>query len=314
MNYHMVFPSELGKVAVLYGGDSAEREVSLQSGKAVYDALISRGVNAHLVDTQNHDAVLSLKVNGFDRAFVMLHGRGGEDGQIQGVLEWIGLPYTGSGILPCAVAMDKTVTKKLWLSYGLPVLKDKIVSIGENYAALCKALDTTIFAIKPALEGSSVGISRVSNQAELDLALEKAGAAKQKVMAEPWVVGRELTCAVLDGKMLPSIEIVASEHHVFYDYDAKYLADDTRYLCPAPISADLEEELKMLTAKAFAVLGCQGWGRVDYILDANERPWLLEINLAPGMTSHSLVPQAAAQAGISFADVVMTVLAQTLVK
>ncbi|SUO97233.1 D-alanine--D-alanine ligase [Suttonella ornithocola] len=307
-------PSMFGKVAVLYGGDSAEREVSLQSGVAVHQALLSRQVDAHLVDTRDHEAVLSLKKNGFSRAFVMLHGRGGEDGQIQGVLEWLGLPYTGSGIMACAIAMDKVMTKQVWAANGLPVLKDQLVTAQTQYDDLVEALGSDILAIKPSLEGSSVGISRVTDEASFKEALLKAGVDKQAVMAEPWITGRELTCGIVCDKLLPSIEIIASSDHSFYDYEAKYLADDTRYLCPAPISETLEKQLQEMTEKAFRVLGCSGWGRVDYLLDQNNRLWLLEINLSPGMTSHSLIPQAAAKAGMSFSDAVISVLSTTYKK
>lgn len=303
--------SMFGKVAVLYGGDSAEREVSLQSGAAVHQALLSRNVDAHLVDTRDHEAVLSLKKKGFSRAFVMLHGRGGEDGQIQGVLEWLGLPYTGSGIMACAIAMDKVMTKQVWAANGLPVLKDQLVTAQTQYDDLVEALGSDILAIKPSLEGSSVGISRVTDEVSFKEALLKAGVDKQAVMAEPWITGRELTCGIVCDKLLPSIEIIASSNHSFYDYDAKYLAEDTRYLCPAPISTELEQQLQEMTEKAFRVLDCSGWGRVDYLLDQNNRLWLLEINLSPGMTSHSLIPQAAAKAGMSFADVVILVLSTT---
>lgn len=301
-----------GKTAVLYGGDSAEREVSLNSGQAVYEALLSKGVDAHLVDTRHHQAVLNLKNDGFQRAFVMLHGRGGEDGQIQGVLEWLGMPYTGSGILACAVAMDKMMTKQVWAQAGLPVLKDCAVGLSTSYDELVRKLETTKFAVKPALEGSSVGISQVSNANDFAKAKQVAQVGQQKVMAEPWVNGREITCAIVDNEVLPAIEIIASTNHAFYDYEAKYLANDTRYLCPAPLSEALATELVALTQKAFTVLGARGWGRVDFMLDSDNRPWLLEINLAPGMTSHSLVPQAAKAVGMSFADLVYRVLALTV--
>lgn len=303
---------KFGKVAVLYGGDSAEREVSLMSGQAVFEALQGAGVDAYLVDTQDRQAVLNLKADGFDRAFVMLHGRGGEDGQIQGVLQWLGIPYTGSGIMACAIAMDKIMTKQVWASYGLPVLKDRVLQGDESYEEVCALLKADDFAVKPALEGSSVGISRVRSAAEWQAALQAAKAGQQKVMVEPWVQGRELTCAVVDGQALPVIEIVASDSHAFYDFHAKYYADDTRYLCPAPLAAEVAANLAALTEKAFRVIDARGWGRVDIMLDEQNRPWLLEINLAPGMTSHSLVPQAAAQAGMSFTALVLRVLAQTL--
>lgn len=301
-----------GKVAVLYGGESAEREVSLVSGQAVYEALCRLGVDAHLVDTKNHQLVLNLRKDGFDRAFVMLHGRGGEDGQIQAVLQWLGIPYTGSGVMACALAMDKIMTKQVWASYGLPVLKDYVLQGNETYQEVCELLKATEIAVKPALEGSSVGVSCVSNEAQWQLALQKAKVGQQKVMVEPWVQGRELTCAIVDGQVLPAIEIIASKAHQFYDFHAKYQAEDTSYLCPAPLDEALAAEIAQLTAKAFAVLDAHGWGRVDFMLDQHQRPWLLEINLAPGMTSHSLVPQAAATVGMDFDTLVLRVLTQSL--
>ena len=303
---------QFGKVAVLYGGDSAEREVSLISGQAVYEALCRQGIDAHLVDSRDRQVVLNLGNQGFDRAFVMLHGRGGEDGQIQGVLQWLGIPYTGSGGMACALAMDKIMTKQVWASYGLPVLKDYVLQGNESYDEVCALLKVRDFAVKPALEGSSVGISRVRNAGEWQAALSHAKVGEQKVMVEPWVEGRELTCAVVDNQVLPLIEIITGKTHDFYDFHAKYQAEDTYYLCPAPLDADLSAEIAALTAKAFAVLDARAWGRVDIMLDQENRPWLLEINLAPGMTSHSLVPQAAAQAGMDFDALVLRVLTQTL--
>ncbi|MDO5090042.1 MAG: D-alanine--D-alanine ligase [Cardiobacteriaceae bacterium] len=303
---------DFGKVAVLYGGDSAEREVSLQSGAAVYQALKNGGVDAHLVDTQNRERVLALKSEGYERAFVMLHGRGGEDGQMQAILDWQGIPYTGSGVLACALAMDKVLTKKLWQACGLPVKKDVVVEPGMDYAQLARELDAARLAIKPALEGSSVGVSAVSNEAEFQAAIVKAGGFAEKIMAEPWVEGRELTYAIVGDLSLPGIEIAASDAHLFYDYEAKYLAEDTRYLCPPPIDDALEEDLRQLAREAFAVLGGRGWGRVDMMLDHDNRPWLLEVNMAPGMTSHSLVPMAAQSAGWSFDKLALFILQETL--
>lgn len=304
---------KFGKVAVLYGGESSEREVSLASGQAVYDALISRGVDAHLVDTKDHQAVLNLKANGFARAFVMLHGIGGEDGQIQAVLNWLGMPYTGSKVTACAVGMDKILTKRVWQACGLPVLGDCILQEGQSYGDLCTELNATQFAVKPTDDGSSVGISCVASQAELDAA-RKAMKPGVTMMVEPWVEGRELTYGVVGEEVLPGIEIIPSDKHAFYDYQAKYQAEDTRYLCPPAISDALNQTIEKMTLKAFKTIGARGWGRVDFMIDKENRPWLLEINLAPGMTSHSLVPQAAKKAGKSFADIVLTILEQTLVE
>lgn len=300
-----------GKVAVLYGGDSAEREVSLQSGQAVYQALKNSDVDAHLVDTRERERVLRLREEGFARAFVMLHGRGGEDGQMQAILDWQGIPYTGSGVLACALAMDKVLTKKLWQACGFPVKPDVVLEAGSDYESVCRALGATVLAVKPALEGSSVGVSRVDSAESFVQAIEKAGGAAEKIMAEPWVVGRELTYGIVGEHVLPGIEIAASAEHAFYDFDAKYIAEDTRYLCPAPIDEALDERLRALCREAFAVLGGRGWGRLDVMLDEAGNPWLLEVNMAPGMTSHSLVPMAAANLGWSFDTLVLSILQQT---
>lgn len=303
--------NEYGKVAVLYGGTSSEREVSLASGAAVHEALVTSGVDAHLLDTRDHQALFNLKAQGFARAFIVLHGRGGEDGQVQAILDWQGIPYTGSGVLACALAMDKVLTKRVWQASGLPVQPDVVIDVATTYDELVLTLGARQFAIKPALEGSSVGVSRVSNQAELVAAYQKAGGIREKVMAEPWVTGRELTYPVVGGRVLPGIEVTASAAHLFYDYDAKYLAEDTRYLCPPPIDATLDGKIRELTRRAFDVIGAKGWARVDFILDGDNRPWLLEINMVPGMTSHSLVPLAARTDGMDFAALVLEILAQT---
>ncbi|MDO4435184.1 MAG: D-alanine--D-alanine ligase [Cardiobacteriaceae bacterium] len=302
-----------GKVAVLYGGTSAEREVSLNSGAAIFEALKEAGVEAHLVDTQTADALFQLKTQNFDRAFIALHGRGGEDGQTQAVLDYLGLPYTGSGVLACALAMDKVLTKKVWQAMGLPVLADQVLSAKDlDFKALCERYGAKRFAVKPALEGSSVGVSCVGSQEELLEAYEKAGGALDKVMIEPWVQGRELTVAVVGERVLPVIEVAASAEHAFYDYDAKYLAEDTRYLCPAPLTDEQSALVQQLAKQAFDGISARGWARVDMMLDERGQPWLLEINLSPGMTSHSLVPMAAKAVGLSFQALVLTVLEQTI--
>ena len=303
--------NEYGKVAVLYGGTSSEREVSLASGAAVHEALVTSGVDAHLLDTRDHQALFNLKAQGYARAFIVLHGRGGEDGQVQAILDWQGIPYTGSGVLACALAMDKVLTKRVWQASGLPVQPDVVIDVATTYDELVLTLGARQFAIKPALEGSSVGVSRVTNQAELVAAYQKAGGIREKVMAEPWVAGRELTYPVVGGRVLPGIEVTASAAHLFYDYDAKYLAEDTRYLCPPPLDAALDGNIRELTRRAFDTIGAKGWARVDFILDGDNRPWLLEINMVPGMTSHSLVPLAARTDGMDFAALVLEILAQT---
>ena len=299
---------KFGKVALLYGGTSAEREVSLASGQAVYEALCARGVQVELVDSQDHRRVLNLREEGFNGAFIALHGRGGEDGQIQAILEWQELPYTGAGVLACALAMDKVLTKKIWASSGLPVQRDWVLDASTSYEFLVAELGAKRFAVKPALEGSSVGISAVASEEQLREAYEKAGGAREKIMAEPWIKGRELTCAIIGERVLPTVEIATGAGHQFYDYAAKYTDDSTKYLCPAPIDPTLDRRLAEITQQAFTSIGARGWGRCDFILDGDQKPWLLEINLAPGMTSHSLVPMAAREVGLSFADLVLLLL------
>lgn len=308
----MLDVGRFGKVVVLYGGDSAERAVSLNSGQAVYEALKNQGIEAHLLDSRDKIAVMRLQEQGFARAFIALHGRGGEDGQMQALLEWQGLPYTGSGVLACALAMDKVMTKRLWSGYGLPVAPECVLSEEMNYAMLCARLGAEVLAVKPALEGSSVGVSRVSSQQELLPAIDKAGGVSEKIMVEPWIVGRELTCVVLAGKALPVIEIRAAQEFEFYDFKAKYEADNTGYFCPAPLEEALALRVQELAVAAFTAVGGKGWGRVDFILDENNRPWLLEVNMVPGMTSHSLVPLAARAVGMSFEALVLALLEQTL--
>lgn len=301
-----------GKVAVLYGGNSAEREVSLLSGQAVYEGLRAYGIDAHLLDTGQTDVIDALRSGDYARAFIVLHGRGGEDGEIQSLLHYLGVPFTGSDMAACAIAMDKLVTKSVWRDAGLPVLPDVQVFSDDDYDSIAQTLRSACFVVKPALEGSSVGVSKVSNQQEFIAAFAAAGGADEKIMAEPWVDGRELTYSVLGETVLPSIEIIASGSHVFYDYAAKYLADDTRYVCPAPIDAALDAMLREDALAAFLAVGGSGWGRVDYLLDSAGYASLLEVNMVPGMTSHSLVPLAAQSAGLDFTTLVVTILAQTL--
>lgn len=303
---------DFGKIAVLYGGNSAERAISLQSGAAVYQALTAAGADAHLIDTQDCAELFNLKNQGFDRAFIILHGRGGEDGQLQAILDFQQIPYTGSGVLACALAMDKVLTKKVWSAFGLPVQKDMIINNKTSYAELVEKLGGRLFAVKPALEGSSVGVSCVGNQTALAKAYVQAGGDTDKIMAECWVKGRELTYAVVAEEVLPGIEIIASNSHTFYDYEAKYLTDDTCYFCPPVVAEDIDNKMKCLALSAFHSIGAKGWARVDFMLDETNQPWLLEINMAPGMTSHSLVPQAAQAAGWDFQKLVLKILQQTL--
>ncbi|MEO1752260.1 D-alanine--D-alanine ligase [Thiofaba sp. EF100] len=296
-----------GKVAVLYGGWSAEREVSLKSGQAVLAALQARGVDAHGIDA-GHDVVERLKAGGFDRAFIVMHGRGGEDGVIQGALELIGLPYTGSGVLASALGMDKLRTKQLWLGAGLPTPAFRVLESTADAGRAADALALPLM-VKPALEGSSIGMSKVWQASELAAAFTKA-AGFGPVLAEQFIEGSEYTVAILGERALPPIRLETS--HDFYDFDAKYIANDTRYHCPCGLPPEAEAELKALALAAFRAVGARGWGRVDVMRDAEGRFWLLEINTVPGMTDHSLVPMAARADGMDFEALVLAILATTL--
>lgn len=291
-------PKAFGKVAVLYGGDSAEREVSLWSGDAVLKALLSKGVDAHGIDTKDISLLRYLEDGEFDRAFIVLHGRRGEDGIIQGALDYVKIPYTGSGVLASSLGMDKLKTKELWAGLGLPVLESYLLTDKETVKTLGETFEYPM-AVKPSEEGSSIGVSRVDRKEDLLAAWEKAGGYQSPVFAEKWIEGGgEFTCAVLRGQALPVIRMETDL--AFYDYEAKYLRDDTRYFCPAGIDEAKEMMLRELAEKAFHGVSGYGWGRVDVVVDQQGNPWLLEINTVPGMTSHSLVPMAAKEAGISF--------------
>jgi D-alanine-D-alanine ligase len=294
----------LGKVAVLLGGKSAEREVSLKSGGMVLKALRSKGVDAHPFDPKERD-VLDLAKERFDRVFIALHGRFGEDGTLQGVLEWLGIPYTGSGVLASALAMDKLRTKRLWAAEGLPTAPYEVLGKDTNLRAAAKRLGTPLF-VKPASEGSSVGMSKVRKAADLEEAYALAVNYDPVVLAEKFIDGPELTVAILGERVLPIIRIETPRE--FYDYEAKYLADDTRYLIPCGLAAKKEKEIQALCLRAFRSLGCRGWGRVDLMLDKRGRPFLLEVNTAPGMTDHSLVPMAAKAVGIPYEDLCVKIL------
>ena len=293
-----------GKVAVLMGGKSAEREVSLKSGAMVLAALRKKGVDAHPFDPKDKDLQELLRER-FGRVFIALHGRFGEDGTIQGVLEWLGIPYTGSGVLASALAMDKVRTKRLWAAEGLPTPPYAVLDQETDLAGVAKRLGTPLF-VKPASEGSSVGMSKVRNAADLEEAYALAVNYDPVVIAEKFIDGPELTVAILGERVLPIIRIETPRE--FYDYEAKYLADDTRYLIPCGLAAKKESEIQALCLKAFRALGCRGWGRVDLMLDKRERPYLLEINTSPGMTDHSLVPMAARAVGISYEDLCLKIL------
>jgi D-alanine-D-alanine ligase len=293
-----------GKVAVLLGGRSAEREVSLKSGAAVLAALLRSGVDAAPFDpaTQNLQALVD---DGFDRAFIALHGRYGEDGTVQGALELLGIPYTGSGVMASALGMDKWRTKLVWQAAKLPIPDYALLDEHSDWKAVAQQLGLPLF-VKPANEGSSVGISKVKAVGELAAAYREAARYDPLVLAESFIGGGEYTVAILGDQALPVIKIEPANE--FYDYDAKYLRDDTRYLCPSGLSAAQEAEMQRLAKQSFALIGGQGWGRVDFLMDEAGQQYLLEANTSPGMTDHSLVPMAARQAGISFEQLVVRIL------
>jgi D-alanine-D-alanine ligase len=295
---------DFGKVAVLMGGASAEREVSLMTGAAVLDALVARGVDAARFDPAER-ALTELIDAGFDRVFIALHGPGGEDGAVQGALEWLGLPYTGSGVLGSAVGMDKLRTKRLAEAAGVATPPWIELAGAADFERAVAELGLPL-AVKPATQGSSVGMSRVASAAELPAAWRAASALDPVVIAERWLSGGEYTVAVLQGEALPAIRIETPR--AFYDYQAKYFADDTRYLIPCGLAADAEAALREAALATFAATGAAGWGRVDFVADAAGRAFLLEINTVPGMTSHSLVPMAARAAGIDFPELAWRIL------
>jgi D-alanine-D-alanine ligase len=293
-----------GKVAVLLGGKSAEREVSLKSGTMVLNALRSRGVDAHGFDPKERD-VAALAKERFDRAFIALHGRFGEDGTVQGVLEWLGIAYTGSGVLASALAMDKLRTKRIWQAEGLPTAPYGVLTRESDLKAVARRLGTPLF-VKPASEGSSVGMTKVKRAADLEEAFALAVNYDPVVIAEKFIDGPELTVGILGDLVLPIIRIETPRE--FYDYEAKYIANDTRYLIPCGLAKPKEKQLQALCLKAFRALGCAGWGRVDLMLNRQGRPYLLEINTSPGMTDHSLVPMAARAIGLTYEDLCLKVL------
>ena len=296
------------KIAVLLGGTSAEREVSLNSGTAVLNALRKQGYDAHPIDPKTFP-VATLKEQGFDRVFNILHGRGGEDGTMQGLLEQIGIPYTGCGVMASALTMDKMRTKMLWKAFGLPVAEMEIVTV-ENRATLnpevvVKKLGLPLM-VKPSLEGSSVGLTKVKTMDELESAVDFALKFDRTVLIEEWLAGDEFTVPVLDGEVLPSIKIVPEGE--FYDYEAKYISDNTQYFCPAGLTEAREQELRRLVKQAYDVVGCRGWSRIDVMADAEGKFRLVEVNTNPGMTSHSLFPKSAATVGYSFEQLVEKIL------
>ena len=299
-----------GKVGVLYGGKSGEREVSLMSGKAVYEALKSKGIDAHLFDTGTH-TVAELEKEKFDRVFIALHGIYGEDGCMQGLLEELQVPYTGSGVMASAIAMDKIMTKRLWLAEGLPTPRYTELKADTDFDEVVAKLGLPLI-VKPACEGSTLGLTRVKDASQMKEAYELAATHDQSVLAEEFIEGMELTCAVLerDGKpeALPMIRIIAPDAN--YDYQNKYFSDETKYLCPCGLDAELEKSIQQYVVQSYRALGCRGWGRVDVMLrSTDDKPFLLELNSSPGMTGHSLVPMAAKQAGLDYADLCVTLLA-----
>jgi D-alanine-D-alanine ligase len=306
--------SAWGKVAVLMGGHSAEREVSLMSGSGVLKALQSKGVNAHAFDPAERD-LCELKRKGFKRCFIALHGRFGEDGTVQGALELLGIPYTGSGVMASSISIDKVTTKRVWLAEGLPTPRYVLLRRGaytrEQVLAVPDDLALPLI-VKPAREGSSIGVVKVTGYSEMAAAVEQAAALDADVLCEQFVSGDEVTCPVLGSgdaaQSLPVIRIVAPEGN--YDYQNKYFTDDTKYLVPCGLPEGEEQAIQELVLKAYRVLGCRGWGRLDVMIDAATRkPYLLEINTSPGMTGHSLVPMSARAAGISYEDLCLQLLA-----
>lgn len=295
---------KLGKVAVMMGGKSAERDVSLKSGAAVLAALRAAGVDAHAFDPRDRP-LAALPAEGFERVFIALHGRGGEDGRLQGALDLLEIPYTGSGVLASALAMDKWRCKLVWAAAGLPVPEYEVLTVDSDFAAAETRLGLPLF-VKPANEGSSIGISKVKSPGGLQAAFELAARYDDCVIAERFLSGGEFTVGILGRRALPVIRIVPAGE--FYDFDAKYLRDDTEYRIPSGLSSVAEAEMQALALRAFEVLGGRGWGRVDLMLDAASRPWCLEVNTAPGMTDHSLVPMAARVAGIEFRELVVGLL------
>ena len=303
-------PASLGKVAVLFGGTSAERDVSLMSGSGVLKALQSQGVNAHAFDPAERP-LSDLKAEGFDRCFIALHGRGGEDGTVQGALELLGIPYTGSGVMASSIAMDKIMTKRIWRFEGLSTPDWRMVSSAEECAHALSVLGAPMI-VKPAREGSSIGLTKVTDPAQCAAAYAAAAQHDPEVLCEQFIDGDETTCPVLivNGQVqaLPLIRIVAPDGN--YDYQNKYFTDDVKYLCPSQLDADEEAEIARQVVRAFKTLGCRGWARADVMIRRSDRqPFLLEINTAPGMTSHSLVPMSARVAGLSYEQLCVHLLA-----
>ena len=308
----MTVAQELGKVGVLYGGRSAEREVSLMSGEGVLAALRAKGVDAHGFDPARED-LGQLAAQGYDRVFIALHGRYGEDGTLQGALEQLGIPYTGPGVMACALSMDKTMSKRVWLSHRLPTPRFMVLERDANAAQLdAAAAELGLpLMLKAPHEGSTIGISKIASAAGMQAGFDNCVRYDDTVLAEEFIEGRELTVPVMgsgrDAYALPIVEIRAPQGN--YDYEHKYFSDDTEYLCPAPLDAALTARIQSLAVEAYRALGCSGWSRVDFMLRAgDDAPFLLEINTSPGMTSHSLVPMSARAAGVSYEDLCIDIL------
>ncbi|TXI27080.1 MAG: D-alanine--D-alanine ligase [Nitrosomonas oligotropha] len=295
---------QFGKVAVLLGGRSAEREISLQSGQAVLDALLRSGVDAHPFDPAGQ-SMEKLLQQGFDKAFIALHGRFGEDGTIQGALELMGLPYTGSGVMASALAMDKWRTKLIWQAAGIQSPRYVLLQADSDFEQVAETLGLPLI-VKPVREGSTIGLTKVKRAEDLAQAYQLAAQHDALVLAEEFIAGKELTVAILGETPLPVVRIeIAGE---LYDYEAKYFSNETKYFCPSGLPAELEAAIQRQALQAYQVLGCQGWGRVDLILSETNQFYFLEANTSPGMTSHSLVPMAARTAGIPFEDLVLRIL------
>ncbi|RZU35377.1 D-alanine--D-alanine ligase [Fluviicoccus keumensis] len=299
---------QFGRVAVLFGGTSAEREISLISGQAVLDALRAAGVNAEAFDPAERPIA---EVTAYDRAFIVLHGRGGEDGTMQGALDLLGVPYTGSGVLASALGMDKARTKQLWLGCGLPTPAYRRLSADSDWAAVVAELGLPVM-VKPVREGSSIGMRKVEVLEDLQPAFTFAAQFDDEIIAERWITGREYTIVILGDRALPVIRLQPHQSHGFYDFEAKYHANDTQYLCPCGLAEADEARLQALALEAFAAVGARGWGRIDAMQDQDGNFWLLEVNTVPGMTDHSLVPMAARAAGLDFSTLALAILSQTL--
>lgn len=304
-----VLRAEFGKVAVLMGGDSAEREISLKSGQAVLEALQRQGVDAHGVDAATDGLLDLLQRERYTRVFIILHGRGGEDGVIQGALETIGIPYTGSDVLGSALGMDKLRCKQVWMARGLPTPSVRVLATEEDLARVEAEIGFPCM-VKPSHEGSSIGMTKVEQPGQLAAAWRLALRYDDEVIAESWVTGPEYTAAIVDGQVFPLIRLETPR--TFYDYEAKYNATDTRYICPCGLGAEVETRFQVLALEAFNAAGASGWGRVDFMLDESDRPQLIEVNTVPGMTDHSLVPMAARAAGMNFDELVVRILATSM--